>query len=263
MKQKSEIKELQLLNLLSFIFMVVINALANILPINEITTGGVADLYPNLFTPATITFSIWGLIYLSLAAFIVFQLGLKEDAKSTYLIKSIGIYFITSSLANAAWILSWHYQIIPLSMILMVVILICLIIINGKINATELNTKEKIFVKLPFRIYFGWITVATIANATALLVSLGWNGWGLSQQFWTIIALGLGLIIGIATTIKYHDIAYGLTILWAYLGILIKHLSENGFDGKYPDIIIVVTISLIVIFIAVLYVAIKKIKDNR
>ena len=148
-------------------------------------------------------------------------------------------------------------------MILMVVILICLIIINGKINATELNTKEKIFVKLPFRIYFGWITVATIANATALLVSLGWNGWGLSQQFWTIIALGLGLIIGIATTIKYHDIAYGLTILWAYLGILIKHLSENGFDGKYPDIIIVVTISLIVIFIAVLYVAIKKIKDNR
>jgi hypothetical protein len=142
-------------------------------------------------------------------------------------------------------------------MILMVVILISLIKKKKKIIAIKLTLKEKIFIRIPFSIYFGWITVATIANATALLVSLGFNGWGLSEKIWAIIVLGIGLIIGVVTTLKNKDIAYGIVILWAYLGILIKHVSISGFAGKYPEIITAVSISLVVILISVLYVIFK------
>jgi len=262
MSQQRRVKVLKTFNVLSFILMVTINALANILPINGITTGGVSDSYPNLFAPAGVTFAIWGLIYLLLAGFVIYQLGLFKGADTKAIIKLISGYFIMSSLANTAWIFSWQYKIIPLSMILMLVILVCLIKINIKINSIELTSKEKLFVKLPFSVYFGWITVATIANATTMLVSLGWNGWGLSEQIWTIVILSIGLIIGMATTLKNKDIPYGIVIFWAYLGILIKHISLSGFAGDYPGIITTLIISLVVIFICLLYIT-KKGKNVR
>ncbi|MBZ9633679.1 tryptophan-rich sensory protein [Clostridium sp. FP1] len=260
MSQETYVKVLKIFTVLSFILMVTVNALANILPINGITTGGVSDSYPNLFAPAGITFAIWGLIYLLLAGFVVYQLGLFKGADTKAIVKLIGGYFIISSIANIAWIFSWQYKIIPLSMILMIVILVCLIKVNIKINSTQLTLKEKLFVKLPFSVYFGWITVATIANASTLLVSLGWNGWSISEQIWTIVILFVGLIIGMTTTLKNKDIPYGIVIFWAYLGILIKHVSSSGFAGKYPGIITTLIISLVVIFICILYVA-KKVRD--
>ncbi|MBZ9633687.1 hypothetical protein [Clostridium sp. FP1] len=120
--------------------------------------------------------------------------------------------------------------------------------------------KEKLFVKLPFSVYFGWITLATIANASTLLINLGWNGWSISEQIWTIVILFVGLIIGMTTTLKNKDIPYGIVIFWAYLGILIKHVSSSGFAGMYPGIITTLIISLVVIFICILYVA-KKVRN--
>jgi len=257
MSQQIRVKILKTFNVLSFILMVTVNALANILPINGITTGGVSDLYPNLFAPAGVTFAIWGLIYLLLAIFVIYQLGLFKGYDTKAIVKLIGGYFIISSLSNTAWIFSWQYKIIPLSMILMLVILGCLIRINININSIELTSKEKLFVKLPFSVYFGWITVATIANATTTLVSLGWNGWGLSEQIWTIAIISIGLIIGMATALKNKDIPYGIVIFWAYLGILIKHISSSGFSGEYTSIISTLIIYLFVIFICLLYIAKK------
>ncbi|MBU3161462.1 tryptophan-rich sensory protein [Clostridium frigoris] len=258
MCKEREVKVLKTFTVLSFILMITVNALANILPINGITSGGVSDSYPNLFAPAGATFAIWGLIYLLLAGFVVYQLGLFKGTDNKALVKLIDGYFIISSLANATWIFSWQYKVIPLSMILIIILLVCLIKINGRINSLELTKKEKLFVKLPFSVYFGWLTVATIANATTLLVSLGWNGWGLSQPVWTIIILLVGLIIGMTTTIKNKDIPYGIVIFWAYLGILNKHVSSNGFAGQYHGIITTLIISLVIIFICLLYVAKKK-----
>src|SRR5690606_13691070 len=111
----------------------------------------------------------------------------------------------------------WHYKIIPLSMLLMLVILICLALITIRINKEKLTTNEKIFIRLPFSVYFGWITVATIANATTLLVDkLGSpvNLLGISEVVWTVAILLVGLLIGVITTLKYRDIAYGLVIVW-------------------------------------------------
>ena len=247
-------------NALSFLLMILVNVLANLLPINGVTTGEVSDAFSNLFAPAGFTFSIWSLIYLLLVGFIINQLLLlrNEIPSSTAVVKGIGSYFIISSLANAAWIFSWHYRNISLSLILMAVILVSLIIIYCKIRTFRLNVAEKLFFRLPFSIYLGWITVATIANATVFLVSIGWGAGGLAEQTWTILFLLAGLVIGAAISLKNKDIAYGLVIIWAYFGILFKHLSANGFVGAYPAIIITVSFSLVVMLALILSLAYKK-----
>lgn len=253
------------LNLITFLLMVGVNALANILPINNIGTGAVSDSYFNLFAPAGITFAIWGVIYLLLGIFSIYQLGSVRQAEPgrKTAAQRVGIWFIISSLANTAWIFSWHYRQIPLSMALMLVILLCLIIAYLRVSRQPLATSEKICVRLPFSVYFGWITVATIANATTLLVDLKWDGLGLSASLWTIIIVAAGLLIGGATTYLNKDAAYGLVIIWAYAGILIKHLSKDGFNGQYLSVIIVVAISLAVLALATVLAAVESAKKSR
>ena len=253
-------KTIQALAAVTFILMVVVNALANILPINGIGTGAVSDSYPNLFAPAGITFAIWGVIYLLLAAYTVFQLGLfkKNRTMSNALMNKVGVVFSISSIANTVWIFSWHYRIIALSMVLMLLILVCLAIIVSAIRKETLSTKEKVFVKLPFSVYFGWITVATIANLTTLLVSVGWNGFGLSQTVWAIAIIAIGAAIGIITILRNKDYAYGLVILWAYAGIVIKHVSETGFNSMYPAVMITTIAAMVLVVVAEVMAITKK-----
>lgn len=239
------------INTLMYIVMIVVNALANILPINKVGTGTVSDTYSNLFAPAPITFSIWILIYLFLAGFIIYQyIGIKNEA-TVEAINAIGPYFAISSLANTAWILAWHYFLIEISVLIMLIILVCLATIYLALNKISFSTIQKIFIKIPFSMYFGWITVATIANITAFITSIGWGGWLLSEQIWTVLVLLLGLAIGIKVSYKYNDIVYALVFVWAYLGILIKHISLTGFNGQYPGIIFTVIIGIIMLMITV------------
>jgi len=253
-------KTIRGLTLITFILMVVVNALANILPINGIGTGAVSDSYPNLFAPAGITFAIWGLIYLLLAGYSFYQLGKHNKAGdvSSELLNKIGVVFSVSSIANTIWIFTWHYRIISLSMVLMIIILVCLAIIVSAIRKETLSTKEKIFVKLPFSIYFGWITVATIANLTTLLVSVGWNGFGLSQTVWAVVIIAVGAIIGIITILRNKDYAYGLVILWAYAGIQIKHVSATGFNSMYPAVMITTIVAMVLVTVAEVIAITKK-----
>ncbi len=240
----------------TFVIMIVVNVLANTLPINGQTTGEVSNSYPNLFAPAGITFAIWGLIYLLLAAFTLYLLGFFQDYSDTVkadLLNKVGIVFSISSVANAAWIFAWHYHKIPLSMVLMLVILDCLIFINYLVKNEKLTSKEKFFINLPFSVHFGWITVATIANATTLLVSIGWDGFGISEPTWAVIIIIAGMLIGTLTMIINKDIAYGLVMLWGYAGIYIKHTSESGFDGQYPAVIYTVIACMIIFIISEIY----------
>lgn len=239
----------------TYVLMVIVNTLAVTLPINGVGTGQVSDFYPNLFAPAGVTFSIWGVIYLLLGAYTLYQFGFFKYGKS--LLKenqfnTIGLYFSLSSIANALWIFSWQYYIIPLSMLIMIVILVLLILIVREIKKDELSQRDRIFVRLPFSVYFGWITVATIANVTVLLVSLGWNGYGKSEVIWTVIIIAIGCLIGGVTTVINKDMAYGLVIIWAYTGIFIKHTST--FANHYPAVITTVTICIALLIIAEVYV---------
>ncbi|MGB4595328.1 MAG: hypothetical protein WBI14_05425 [Anaerolineaceae bacterium] len=251
--------------LITYLGMVIVNGLANTLPINGMITGDISDSYPNLFAPTGITFIIWGVIYLLLAGHTAYQLGLFQKDKQSVkneLLDKVGTLFAISSIANIGWIFSWHYKIIPLSMIFMLVILVCLMLINIRINKEKLTTNEKLFIRLPFSVYFGWITVATIANATVLLVSVvgsNLNLLGISEVAWTVATLLVGLLIGAFTTYRNRDIPYGLVIVWAYIGILIKHLlaEPDGFNSQYPAVIFTVVASLVVLIITLVYTHMK------
>ncbi len=240
----------RILSAVAYVAMLVVNALANILPINGRTTGAVSDSYPNLFAPAGLTFAIWGLIYLLLAGYTLYQLGLFQKARSeskSKLFADVDTFYIASSIANALWILSWHYDLLPLSMALMLVILGCLIGIVRRVSREPLAGKDYALVRLPFSVYFGWITVATIANATTLLVSLNWNRFGVSVSVWTVLVIVVGLILSLATILRYRDIAYGLVIVWAYAGIVIKHTSASGFGGQYPEVTVTAVVAIVLL----------------
>lgn len=248
---------MKILVAVAYLSMVAVNTLANTIPINGKSTGQVSDSYQNLFAPAGITFAIWGVIYVLLALYVLYQFGVQRKNQKVSLdlvFKTIGPAFILSSLANSAWIFAWHYDMIGLSMVLMIILLLCLITITSMLKKIELKTMEKLFVKVPFSIYFGWITIATIANATTLLVSLGFDGFGIDEYFWTIFILVVGLIIGAATTYLNKDIAYGAVIIWAYIGIWIKHISVAGFGGMYPAIIYSAVFSIAVMVLIIGFV---------
>lgn len=226
--------------LLAYIAMIVVNFLATSLPINNRGTGEISDAYSNLFAPAGITFSIWGLIYLLLAIYVIYQFKSKNDG----LLKKINIFFTITSIANILWIFAWHYDYIGLSLALMLVLLIGLIKIADTLRSNELTAEERKFIGIPFSVYFGWITVATIANVTVFLVSINWGGFGIAEFIWTSIILLIGATIGILRMNKDKSVAYGLVLVWAYLGILLKHLSNDGFAGQYTVVITTVIICL-------------------
>ncbi len=250
--------KIKYLVVITFIIMIVVNVLANALPINGMDTGVVSDSFPNLFAPAGITFAIWGIIYLLLGIFSFYQLGIinKNDSVSAELLDRVGIFFSISSVINSLWIFSWHYQIIPLSIILMLGLLYCLIKIVDTIKIEKLSRREKFFIKVPFSIYFGWITVATIANATTLFVSLNWNRFGIPESVWTVILIIIGAAIGILTMLNNKDYFYGLVIIWAYFGIIIKHTTI--FQNQFPSVIITAAICIALVLVADVYAFLKK-----
>lgn len=255
---------IKVLVVFTFLFMFVVNSLASILPINNQNTGAISDSYENLFAPAGITFSIWGLIYLLLGIYTVYQMDfykLNVGTSKETLMKKVGILFSVSSVANGAWIFSWHYEIIPLSLIFMLVILVCLIIINKEIKKVELNDRDLLFIGLPFSVYFAWITVAAIANVTIFLVSIQWNGFGIEEPVWTIIILIVGAAIGVTTMFVGKDIPYGLVLIWAYVGIFIKHTDANYYAGAYQGIINTVGICIGIFVAAEAYTIFTK-KDK-
>jgi benzodiazapine receptor len=213
----------KLVNVLAVIATIVINGLANALPLNGQTTGEISDRFQVYFVPAGYVFSIWGLIYLGLIAFAVYQ-ALPSQRDNPRL-RRIGYLFALSCVANIAWLFLWHYEIFPLTLVAMLSLLLLLIAIYLRldIGRAQVSTAEKWLVHVPFSIYLGWITVATIANVTSLLDYLNWNGWGVSPEAWTVIMLVAGVAIASAVSLTRGDVAYMLVIVWAFAGIAVKH----------------------------------------
>jgi hypothetical protein len=251
---------LSILNLLGFLGTVIVNGLANALPINNKTTGELSDQYTNLFVPAGLTFSIWGLIYVLLAVFVIYQLimVIKKDAQRSSFIEKIGPLFFIASLANIAWIFAWHYEMVPLSLVIMLLLLGCLIAIYLRLNIgkSAAPKTEKYLVHLPFSIYLGWITIATIANVTALLVDINWNAFGLGEQFWAVTVIAVGIAIALSILFTRKDIFYCLVVDWALLGILIKRLSVDTVPAQ--GVIITAIVGLVIISAAIIIQLIRR-----
>lgn len=254
----SRFKWIRIANLLAFLLMFTVNVLANVLPINGVTSGAVSDAYPNQFAPAGITFAIWGVIYLLQAAFVLFQFGVfgRHVTVQPAIVRAVSLPFVLYSILNAAWLFAWHNFQIPLSMVLMVLLLACLAYAYRRLEAfqPDMRLSDKIFVRLPFRITLGWITVAAVANAVVLLVYLDWSGWGIPQQIWLILVLMATLAIALAVILPNNDAAYGMVILWAYMGILLKHITVSGgdFDRQQPAVLLCLTVCLVALFTAIM-----------
>ena len=241
---------------LTYLGMVAVNYLANALPLNGRRTGDVSGAYPSLFTPAGVTFSIWGVIYLLLGAHVLYQLGLFSDRADTDaeagLLNRVGVLFAVSSILNTAWIFAWHYDLIPLSAVLLVAILACLALIVTTVRRANLTGRQRWFISVPFSVYFGWTTVAVVSNITVLLVYWNWNRFGVAESLWAVIIVLVAMAIGTLTMLRNRDVAYGLVLIWAFVGILIRQTTDLA--GRYPGIIAAAVASLAVFLIAEVWI---------
>lgn len=243
--------------LLSFLLMIAVNGLAERMHLFGVTTADIAGRYPNLLTPPNITFAIWGVIYVLLGLSTLYQVGVIRKGTtriSAAHMSQIGVYFILSSLLNIAWLVAWHADRIGLSFLILLGLLWCLIPILELLRGEELSRQETWFLQVPFAIYAAWVLVAVIANATVLLVKLGWNGFGLSESTWTIMMLALLTLLALAMLIRFRLPLMGVVFLWALGGILGKHLSSQGFDGAYPNLIATLIVAMALVLIFTLYV---------
>jgi len=260
-------KLLQTGNILAVIITIIINALAVILPLNGKTTQELSDALPNLFVPAGITFSIWGIIYILWIIFAIYQgrdLFKKEEIDMPFL-QQITFLFIVSSIANSAWIFLWHYEYVGLSLLMMIILLLSLLAlyVRLKIGRSIVSTTERLCVHIPFSVYLGWITVATIANITAFLVFVNWDGFGISQLNWTTIIIAVATLLTILMLTLRKDIAFSLVVLWAFFGIWMKRTT---LPNTPIDVNVATTISIAIIFIAIGLLAVigyQLIKKNK
>jgi hypothetical protein len=215
----------QIAVIITILVTLVVNGLANALPINGLTTGQISDSFHVYFVPAGYVFSIWGLIYLGLIAFAIFQ-ALPSQRENPRL-RATGWWISLGGLANSAWIFLWQYKLFPLTLVAMLVLLSTLLVtyLRLGIGRTAVSTAETWAVRLPFSIYLGWITVATVANVTVLLTYLNWDGFGIAPEIWMGIVLAAVLAITVLMNFTRRDVAYALVILWALAGISAKFAS--------------------------------------
>ncbi|MGC8879472.1 MAG: TspO/MBR family protein [Anaerolineae bacterium] len=212
----------QILNVLAAAATIAFNGIANALPLNNLTTGEISDRFQVYFVPAGYVFSIWGLIYLGIIAFAVYQA--LPAQRSNPRLQRIGYLFVLSCVANIAWLFLWHYQHFLLTLIAMFGLLLCLIALYARLGIGQVVVppSERWLVHLPFSIYLGWVTVASIANTTIVLDYLRWDGWGLSAEWWALGMLLVGVILALGMALTRRDVAYVLVLIWAYVGIAVK-----------------------------------------
>ena len=224
------------LNVIGLIFVLTLNALANILPINGFNTGQISGFYPNYFVPAGFTFSIWSVIYIMLIGFVVCSvaaIGSKMDANSKEVIQQASPLFQFTCLLNGSWILLWHHLFLMASLLVMIFFLITLILLYIRISGFKykLSPFMRFWVYHTFVVYLGWISVATIANATALFVGIGWQGNPLEPQTWSMIMIIIALLLGVFLVGSKKEPSYGYVLSWAFFGIYASQMDQSRSVG--------------------------------
>lgn len=209
-------------NIVALLVTLAVNGMANALPLNGKTTATISDQFQVFFVPAGYVFAIWGVIYVGLIAFAVYQAMPAQRHHPR--LERVGWLFALASLANAAWLFAWHYELFPLSVVVMLSLLVLLIAIYRRldVNRVRVSAIEKWCVDVPFSIYLGWISVATIANITDLLVYWRWDGWGIAPELWAVIMLGVAAGLALWMALTRADVTFLAVIIWALAGIALK-----------------------------------------
>ena len=223
---------------------VIVNSLAGSTTlIGGVSTAQISDSNPTLITPAGYVFSIWGIIYVLLGVFVIFQV-LPSQKEKDYT-KRVSWLFALSSLINIGWLFLWQYQLLSFSVVLMFLLLGTLILIYLRlgIGKSTIPLRERLAIHVPFSVYLGWITIASIANVSVTLVSVNWNGFGINPDIWASLIVVVALLIALLVVATRKDIAYGLVIVWALIGIAVKQSGNQ-------NIVMLTEISAIIILLA-------------
>ena len=232
-------------NIIAFLLTVIVNSLAGSTTLlGGVNTAQISDSNPTLITPAGYVFSIWGIIYVLLGIFVIFQ-ALPSQKQNQYTTK-IGWLFVLSSILNIVWLFLWQYNFLSLSVILMFLLLASLIMIYTRlgIGKSKVKLSEKLAVHLPFSVYLGWITIASIANVSVTLVSINWDGLGINREIWATLIIIVALIITILVIATRKDIAYSLVIIWALIGISINQSANQNIVNLLEASAIIVLLAL-------------------
>ncbi len=231
-------------NIAAFTLVVVFNVMSNALPINGQTMPEISAKYPSLFTPAGFTFSIWGVIYLALLLFVVYQALPSQRNNET--VARISRLFQVNCLANASWIVAWHYDLLNISLLIMLILLVTLTLIYRRLlGAIErASLIQHLLLHLPFSLYTGWITLATIANLSAVQTGNGWDNVGLTAVSWTLLKLALAGTIGATMVLRFGDAVFVLVVAWAAYGISVMQSATPAVSGAAT------TLSLLALMLA-------------
>lgn len=255
-------KILSIINLLAFILMIYVNYLSGTGKINDISAGGVSSQYPTLFTPAGFTFSIWGLIYLfnfifSVRLFWMAMTGSKEND-----LEKLLKYFILSCILNISWIYSWHYDLMTVSVLLMLGLLITLILLYQSVSKKSYPSMwTYLSAYTPISLYLGWISIATVANISVWLSSLMWDGKPFNAAFWASLMVFVAALINLIILNKKRDVVFAFVYIWAAYGISIARSAEISDGGMwvYRSAIAGMTI----VFLGILYTGYNRLKQFR
>jgi hypothetical protein len=223
-------KTLAILNMVVIAATIVFNSIAGSRGINGNTVGGISDTYDTLFTPAGYAFSIWGIIYLALMAFAIFQLrrAFSKEKESDFILQA-GPWMSVANIANILWLYAWLYEYIGLSLVLMLVILVSLIILVIRLNMERWDAPFPIlvFVWWPIGIYSGWIAVATIANVSSLLVSLEWQAL-ISPEGWATLLILAAVLLNLLMIWLRNMREFAAVGVWALLAISVRHWDSQA-----------------------------------
>ena len=244
-------------NIIAFCLTIVVNALAGSTTfIGGQVTADISNANFSLITPAGYVFSIWGIIYTLLGVYVVFQ-ALPSQKGKDYQSK-IGWLFVLSCLINVVWLFLWQYEYLIFSVILMFMLLATLIVIYLRLDIGKSNAKlnEKLAVHLPFSTYLGWITIAAIANVATTLVSIKWDGSGINPETWASLIIIIALFLSMMVVVTRKDVAYGLVIVWAFIGISVAQTAN-------PSIVTLTQIgAIVVLLVLVVSIAYSKLRKK-
>jgi len=233
-------------NLVTVIFALTVNILASALPLNGQNTGEISDRFQVYFVPAGYVFAIWFFIFSGWIVFAIYQF--QPARKESPRLRRLGYVFAISNIANAAWLFAWHYNFFGLSVLIMLSLLGLLIVsyLRLDVNQSFVSRAERWSVDIPFSVYLGWITVATVANITSWLYSVGWNGFGISAPAWAVVMIAVASLVGLVMAITRRDAAYLFVLVWSFIGIAVKQTPA-------PEVVLSAWIAAVLMLVLAIY----------
>ncbi len=231
------------LNVIAFAGTVAVNALANVLPIAGVKTEDISQKYQHLFSPADYAFAIWGVIYALLAGFVWYQAMKKHQG----IAQRCGPWFIVNCIANALWMILWHYEWLGLSVACMAVIVFSLVMLNIRLEKVKNTWQEKIFIQAGLGLYLGWVCVAMAANAASFLVQTGFSGFGITPEIWTIAVAVMLSLLSAAVLDRFENPFFGAAVLWGLAGVMAQHLI--GYHMRYGWALAACALAMVILLI--------------